>query len=424
MKRHFIILLIALIYKSNLLYGQFSSEILNQFPIHILLQIYETEQKTSLSATSQFRLGNYFMKKDSLAREALTQGTPLVEVANHYTTKEENLQKILSPLEYNEYRLAIRGISGCSRLREMVRYRKSLRLTEIQVQELIRQSNVIEDIAGQEGFKQSEKEHQIADSLLTPRIHLEYYRLKNKTEASNATKKNLADLQEYSFCTTPTDSILYFSAICQYELNNRSTLEYWKDSEKQEKYEQMKLTLEKQIPAILQQLKVYKSMPWWSVIKNALNRREELKLSHSQSDSLFTGFEACLQQEEAHKQNKSNTRFDRKVEEYKQLVTILSPGQFDHLLRQQKQDRAKENAQWDWENLLKYKLVEQKDHNRVINEMYAYELKLLVAGEWLYIDNSREHVFARRDITDNKPKLLKLLDVTRKKEAKSKIIRF
>ena len=56
--------------------------------------------------------------------------------------------------------------------------------------------------------------------------------------------------------------------------------------------------------------------------------------------------------------------------------------------------------------------------------MYAYELKLLVAGEWLYIDNSREHVFARRDITDNKPKLLKLLDVTRKKEAKSKIIRF
>ena len=124
------------------------------------------------------------------------------------------------------------------------------------------------------------------------------------------------------------------------------------------------------------------------------------------------------------KQSRSNTRFDRKIAEYKQLIATLSPAQFNHYLRLQRQEQATENVSRQWENLLTYKLVEQKDHNRVINERYAYKLKLLVATEWVYINNFRKHVFARRDITDNKPELLKQLDAARKKEAESKIVRF
>ncbi|WP_159523835.1 hypothetical protein [Sunxiuqinia indica] len=424
MKRLFIILLLALVGKSNLLYSQLSPGTLYRFPTHILLRIEETAQKTALCEDSQIRLGNYFIKKDSLAREALSQGTPWAEVAEQYKATDEGLLRILSPLEYNEYRLTTRGISGCSRLRDIVRLQGSVGLSEDQVAELLRQSVWLEKRNDEKGFDLSLQDFRVTDSLLTREQHMTYYRLKNEAEATRAAQRHLLELENDGFCSTSTDSARYYPAILGYELNTRIRLAYLKDSGNKIKYEQEKASLEGQEPVILQQLRVYKSMPWWSVSKDAINQRKEMNLRRTQVDSLISGFEACLQQEEAYKQSRSNTRFDRKIAEYKQLIATLSPAQFNHYLRLQRQDQATENAGRQWENLLKYKLVEQKDHNQVINELYAYELKLLVATEWVYIDNSRKHVFARQDISDNKPELLKQLDAARKKEAESKIVRF
>lgn len=57
-----------------------------------------------------------------------------------------------------------------------------------------------------------------------------------------------------------------------------------------------------------------------------------------------------------------------------------------------------------------------------MNELVDYETRLEVASQWTRLDNSRKNEFARAEIINSKPQLLKRLDIEKEKNGKDRLL--
>lgn len=72
----------------------------------------------------------------------------------------------------------------------------------------------------------------------------------------------------------------------------------------------------------------------------------------------------------------------------------------------------------------KFNLLDQANRDAVANLVYAYNLRVCSAGTWTTIDPSQKRLYDQQIAVDQKPEILKKLDVAVQKEKESKMIKF
>lgn len=416
MKRIFLTILV--IYCSPLmLLAQIGKEVGTRFPARIVCRIYEISSQAELSASTQQELGLYFERQDSLANISLLRGEPISKVLNFFQLQQNDIKKILSPLEFNDYK------SSSSRLRAVVKSRKKLALNDSQIQSLLKQSEVVEDSSGKEGFDAVKKENLVMKAILsTDQCKQSFF----ETSVSRASQSSLSDLAELmkNGLSNVSDSLRLYNILYPYHLNRLGTLEYlWAMADRQE-HDRSKSLIELNKPAILYRLEAYKYAYPWSRFLNVVYYRKELGLNEKQIDTILSQHKLLKQREFNIKFNQASSAFNARADENRQLLTILSLKQFNTYLQITSQDKALSYSKDDFETLKKYKLVAGQDSLKVNKELADYHLRLLLASEWIAIENSKKNAFAKQDILDNKPEVLKKLEEVIRLEAANKIIRF
>lgn len=106
------------------------------------------------------------------------------------------------------------------------------------------------------------------------------------------------------------------------------------------------------------------------------------------------------------------------------MINVVTHQQLEDYFKFVSQKRADEQAQRYWDELKNYDFIRKKDSVQVVSELADYELRLAVAEQWISLDNSRKHLFAREDVVNGKPEILKKKEEWDKKEKERKMVRF
>lgn len=255
--------------------GQVSKSVINRFPVHIVQRIHEVVSVTPVSEANQIKLGTHFMQQDSLAALALHQTGLSDTLGIYFRTSVEELRSVLSPLEFNAYKLE-RMPRSSSRLRRVVLQKDALHLTPKQVDDLLKESDRLELMKEQKKEDIRAIEQRKADSILTHAKYLTYYELENQEKTSKTVKKWLTDLKRNYLMRTGMDSIKLYQPLFRFESEQQALISYWKDYGDKEKIKEAQVHCEALKPRDVQRGKIYKQLPSWSMIREVVLKRDTL----------------------------------------------------------------------------------------------------------------------------------------------------
>lgn len=402
-------------------YKQIDGQIIKMFPAHIIYKIQNVINVIPISIESQQQLGRYFSIQDSLASDALREGMSPDKLVDFYSDNSSVLKELLSDLEFNDYLIVKRDQPKISELREIVKLREDLRLKDSQIQVLLKKIDFIENPENKEN-KMKVNFH-FVDSLLSKNTHMLFYKLQNEENARKATEKHINDLLKNEFIHQE-DSLREAEIIHLFELNRLATNEYWKSSGNDHEYKKNDSIFNENQPESLHKLNRYKAIPWWIIGKSFLDNKKEIGLSMNQITSIIDIAHIVLQEIERRKEIKFTEDFNNRSYEYSLLLDVVTREQMDKYLLISKNRDSKDIVKRYMPDLEKYNLVDEQNKKDVENQLFKYSLRLQIAREWTTIDNSKENLLRERNITDNKPAILKELDEEKRKERESRIVRF
>ena len=402
--------------------AQVSRKVLRQFPAHIVNHIHELIKVVPVSEVSQLKLGYYLLLRDSLANQILKQCDSSSVLVPYYTLNTEELHDLLSPLEFNSYRLTEFSSGKVSVLRKFIKEREVLGLNDLQVKKLLEASDKVEYRLQDTGFNRQVTEHQLADQILTSEVHLLYYRCKNKTPAYRQASEDYAGIKAFGFIPSQGDSAEIFRQLYDFELQRLSVSEYRKNSGDEVKYKTTLSSLKNKQPEILSRWKSCRAIPWWSNMNGVVKYHQELYLTPGEIDAVVL---ACQEMQRTAAQYKQNeTWFNRQQFEYKQLFALLGKERLNNYFRLIRIEPAFQKAKKQIEEIEKYHLItSDAEYVKTLEEVFDYELRLQIANEWLIMEKSREYVIHKKNIEDNRPKVLGQLE-EQKKKIKENTIRF
>ena len=155
-------------------------------------------------------------------------------------------------------------------------------------------------------------------------------------------------------------------------------------------------------------------------------KRKQLGLPVHIVDALLTSYSNLLQEEYRHKYEMyvPNKEFSRKEQENRCICQIVPSSFLDEYFKIIINDNVKKQVEKDWNVLLDYELVKSADSVKVMKELSNYETRLAIANQWIGVDKSRKNQFAKSDIVNGKPQLLKQLDIEKRKRRNEKIVKF
>ncbi len=398
-------------------------------PATIALRLNEINM--SLSEESITKLKSFLLRTDSLAEHALAQGKSLDEIASWYYPSVDTLAALLSPLERNDFILAPKGKSNIannraytSELRWYVFYRTKLSLSTDQISQLLQQSDSIELLFGTKDYVPKEVEKKSLMSLLTEKQIKAYYMYKNCEAAEKRSYELLGQLRKQKLYPSASDSIRVCRQLYVYELDRKTTLEYFSYIGAKDSIKQCEARFYAFRPFPLIQLETCQSSSNNRLL-DIVCKQKKIGLSNQTVKALLASYSQLLQDEYLHKyQKKSTEEFNRKNLENISICRIAPLELLEKYFNLISLDKVNNQVQKSLDILKDYDLVQVTDSTKIAGELTNYEMHLAIANQWISINNSRKNQFMKSDIINNKPEILKLLDQRKQKEKKERIVKF
>jgi hypothetical protein len=234
-------------------------------------------------------------------------------------------------------------------------------------------------------------------------------------------------IQVHQLCSTTCDSLAIIKQLYEFEREKSGILEYMSSRGDNKGYDKERYRLNAHKPLLLLKLETIESFSHNKLL-DIICKREVTKLSEQQIEQLLAEYYRIKQAEykamyeDASKNGE--TKFERSKLEGKCLINVVTHQQLEDYFKFVSQKRADEQAQRYWDELKNYDFIRKKDSVQVVSELADYELRLAVAEQWISLDNSRKHLFAREDVVNGKPEILKKKEEWDKKEKERKMVRF
>lgn len=411
------LLLSICLYLPNMSQAQVSPSVSKRYPAHIVYKIDDVLSKVKLSEDKQIKIAQKSLLFDSIANAGLAKGAPIKEVKNYIVIDKLFLKDILSVEEMEKYGFET---NKDNRFLATLINASLLKLEPSQISK-IRQLNDSLDNTPKRGAKETIGFYNIK---LGKTLSKEQYVLLLKTiynEQSIAEAKNDWDKIIKLKLVTDEKNSSEYNKIVNYHLTRNSFLDV-----KAEKYDNNKIGavtngIALQEPPVLIRANIlsdgiYKNNNYASIIKF----EKELQLTKIQIDTLLTKYNQLERIRFENKERELTFNSPKPVpSEYDNIAKILTSEQVHKWLAFKNQDQATKSAMECWRKLETEGLANNLDTNSTVKDLAIYQLKYLVAKEMGMIYNTKEIIYMKRDIEQNKPELLKQLDVINQTKSKN-----
>ena len=409
------------------------SGVLKAYPAAVISRVYSITSRVALPVERQRKLAEYFQEKDRMANQAKERGEDPVVFAKYYTVDYDEIRELLEPEDFNRYILSLhedeelRNYPLALKLRRMAdRHAEELKLSKDQVLDLLADVAEIEESARSGEFNVDSAENEGLAHFLSEEQFREYFYL-SSVPGVERTVDELMDRLRDAELMTMDDSAKVYQLLYPFEYQRAGGLAYYSFKKENKLYDRYRDSMACHQPAITILYDGHRNLHPWSWPLNILFHRKSLDLTNAQINSLVSMYRKVQEGEfraRYLKADDSDERFDRWQFEKTELVKVLNTLQIDNYLQIRNRKSAEENAQRDYEKLREYGLVMAQDSAGVHQELFDYRLRLQVRDEWVAIERSKKNEFAKRDIIDNRPELLKMLDEKIKADRERNVVRF
>jgi len=402
-----------------LIHAQMAPELQGRYPAYIIYRVYQIASKTALSAQKQLQIAQYYKDQDDLNNAMLTQGKPIAEVMNAYVKQQDFIKKILTPLEYNDYKF-INNVAT-PQIAKALKFRDQLNLTTTQTDQLLTALSKLEKAKANykpmnpiDAFNSKVFEGDEMSKILTDDQYIHALKLINMPKSVAENNDSWAILKRNGFLNGKDTSMIFRQNLDYYQTKDAQEAKIM-NTKNIEKLDSVKRYYEINKPEILKKLAAVTNKLPNSQFATAIKFRKEIGLTQVQVDSLLSKANELEVLKSAF--NSKNTgRFDTRPFERANLPKILNPDQITTFLNHKNQPIATANSKKEWAKIKELGLNSGLDSNKVIIQLADYDLRYLVANERLNMDKTQQNAFAKKDVENDKPEVLQ------KMEAKIKAI--
>ncbi|MCC2600308.1 hypothetical protein [Sphingobacterium sp. FBM7-1] len=407
--------------------------VMEAYPAAIVAQVYDIASRAGLIRGEQEKLAIYFMEKDRLANEAKDKGEGPDVFSAYYKIDYEEIGDILGGEDFNRYILSLYEDKGLRdyplsfKLRKLVSEQKeSLGLTTGQVTAILDEVKQNEMARRAGGYNIDSAENECLRRVLSDTQYRGHFYRSAEVHAAQRVADIIGKLQEADLIANG-DSARIYRLLYPYEYERTGGLAYYRAMKENILHDRFRDSIACLQPDITILYDGHRNLHPWSWPLNILHHRDSLDLSGEQINSLVSMYRKVQEGEFRSrylKTDDSRERFDRWEFEKTELVKVLTPLQIDHYLLIRNRKSAEEDSKKDWEKLNEHGLVQSADSIAVLKDLLGYRLRLRLSDEWIGIERSKKNEFAKRDIIDNRPELLKNLEEKIKADRDRNVVRF
>lgn len=399
-----------LIVKKQVNHSEASSVIhtvMGKYPPHIVYRLQQMMKAHPFSFASQSKLCEFFMEQDSLAAMKVRQEGASALLDEYYQIPVDELQGLVSELEFSDYKWSI-APERSSLLREVVYYRNSIGLSQQKIDWLLLYSNEIEHQTSAQDFSRDSIEFQLVDSLLGKDKCITFYQLKNRVKTEQLAIKWYLRLRENNMLDTQTDSLTICNEFVDYESIRASRQDYWTRIGDKDAFQKAITQDEQKKPELLRRLEIFEKMPAGSLAREALIHKEYIRLSEKQIKSLYLVPERleALNQEK----NRIKEGFVDKRLEYSLVKKILASSQIENVLAKRFEKEISRSVENQIKILKENNLWSEAEHQSRSKEICDYLMSYRIAKVLVELEKSREHVFRKYHLENNKPAIFNTLE--------------
>lgn len=408
--------------------------VMEAYPAAIVAQVYDIASRARLARGEQEKLAIYFIEKDRLANEAKARNEDPAVFSDYYEVNYEEISGILGGEGFNRYILSLDEDKGLRdyplsfKLRKLVSEQKeSLGLTTGQVTEILSEVKQNELARRAGGYNIDSAENECLRRVLSDTQYRGYFYRSAEVHAEQRVADIIGKLQQADLIAEG-DSARIYRLLYPYEYERAGGLAYYRAMKENILHDRFRDSMACHQPAITILYDGHRNLHPWSWPLNILHHRDSLDLSGKQVDAIVSVYRQVQENEFKDKYNRNpeseEDRFNRGRFEKDELVKVLNAKQMDAYFTIRNRKGAESDAKKDWEKLDGHGLVTSTDSLAVLKDLLDYRLRVRLANEWIGIEKSKRNEFAKRDIIDNRPELLKKLDEKIKADRERNVVRF
>jgi|GEM_PF-4431799 len=384
--------------------AQLAKELYKRFDFTVLTRLNDVCSKTNLSLEQQTTLAMRFKNMDSTANAKLSSGATWESVSSNYPDQKTILKNILSSVQYADY--VFGAVKNPTLVMLAVRNRNVLHLQQTQIETLLKKTAIPVDQTQDDAPDNSllEKDQQLIKLML------------NKTQwdsllaliVDNKVSNDLNQIRKINAIHHLTkDTVTAFNQAKQYFISREA--ESYLAGTNLKKQDSVRKVFDSKKPLMILKSDAAGHKLPTSMLAEVLYAAKAMALSDPQSDSLFNAYKIMAQQKYAYMLLKHVPLNTDKYED-STIKKVLTADQYELFLPIKYQHTAEKNASKDWAKLDAIGLTKGVDANTVNKENTEYELKLLVANDRISRNKTQENLFAKKDVENAKPALLRKLD--------------
>jgi hypothetical protein len=368
--------------------AQLSEKTIHSFKADIISRINYVSSKVKLSPQRQIEIGNYFKRQDSLANIAISRGVSPDEVDKFYGNDPQSLKHVLTPFELIDY--SVSNDKSGSKFAVAIKYRKQLTLDQRQIDTLLNEFSKVNNFRANKEFDIKKYEGKRLVAILNKDQLNGLLRNINKGTATITANDEWKQLQKLNL-VQELDSAKAIDIFYEYEIAKSIQSEYMKN---------IGLDYNNRLPV--------------SEFSNVIKYRKEINLTTVQIDSLLDKVTKLESFRQSFASQNLEGKYYAKPFESEQILKILTANQFENYLTNKNLNKSLNNSKNTWAKLKEMNLIAGVDTTNIKNDIQQYELKILVAGESYTFSKTQEDLFKRKDIENNKPEILKKMDIANK----------
>ncbi len=396
-------------------------------PVAIALQLHYIDNNITLSKESLQRLKLFFERNDSIARVAYEKGSKLEDISLWYYPTMDTLLTFLTPIESNDMMVNIKekySLKNSVRawaLRKIIFNRKNLDFDKTTVDRLLTACSDLEHAAINEKIS-SKIERDSLVNILSEQQLKKYFNIQVQAQVRKTVLEQMDKLKKNGLYINEEDGGKLYLKLFRHEIEAKEVLEYMNflgDSKGTEK-ERLKTLAKRPLESLrLESLNSSSNDLLMDVLckcaVTGLNEQQVEKLLQTYRRVLEADYEAQYVLEE---------KFNRGDEQKHYLEEILSTTQislyFEHICK----EGATKKAQKDWDEMKECKTFPQKDNTDILPQLINYEIKLAVTNKWISLNKTREHLFAKEEIINNRPQILTDFKKHKREMKEKEVVRF
>ncbi len=342
--------------------AQADQQLIQKYPVHIVLKVNEIISKVPLPVTKQLLLAGYFKERDSIAAQVLKKGGALTEASKYVTFKPADLQPLLSRAEWLEYTSSDPG----SLLVKAVKSRKELRLSVAQTDSLaVNEARITaENSTNKSALKQQELK-----KILSEKQYELFWFMDNAHLATAETHKNWLQLKKYGLIPAAADTSLLYKQLYQFQLNRLQAIAraplHARDS--------IIRRFQAVRPRLLYQLDRCQGNLPGSEYSSVLKYAAELTLTDLQINRILS---YVIELEQIRREAPG---YDSGPNQRKGIAAVLKPQQLEAYISIKSKERAQGNVLRMWEDLVRFGLNTGLNKENTLLDTYNYEFRYLIA---------------------------------------------